>query len=103
MFHYQTNLILLLFILLGVGCVGAPPHEDYALASIAIESAKNAGASKFATGYWNKCLTTYKQAQDDFEERHYGEAKAFFIKARVFAEKAENSARLKRLRSGEVF
>jgi len=73
------------------------------LASIAIESAKNAGASKFATGYWNKCLTSYKLAQDGFEEKHFSEAKAFFIKARVYAEKAENSARLKRLRSGEVF
>lgn len=102
LFRFRTNLILIFTVLLA-GCVGAPPNEDYAMASVAMESAKNAGASKYATGYWNKCLTTYKQAQDGYEEKHYNEAKAFFIKARTYAEKAENSARLKRLRSGEVF
>lgn len=103
MFRYHSNFLALLIGFTLLGCVGNPPNEDYALAYVAMEAAKGAGASKFASGYWNKCLTAYGEAEQQFEDRRYSDARALFNKARVYAEKAENSARLKRLRSGEVF
>ncbi len=101
--HFRNSLIASLIGFTLLGCVGMPPNEDYALAYVAMEAAKGAGASKFASGYWNKCLTIYSEAEQQFEERRYTDAKILFNKARVYAERAENSARLKRLRSGEVF
>lgn len=80
-----------------------PPNDDYAMASIALDAAKASGAPKVASGYWNRALTAYKEGEDHFEQRNYGAAQAAFIRARQNAERAENSARLQRLRSGEVF
>lgn len=85
------------------GCPGLPPNEDYALASVAIDSAKAAGAPKVSVGYWNRAISEFKKGEEAYNDRSYGEAHASFVRARVEAEKAENAARLKRLRSGEVF
>lgn len=80
-----------------------PPNDDYAMASIAIEAAKASGAPKVAVGYWNRALTAFKEGEDLYEQRSFGAAQAAFVRARQNAERAENSARLQRLRSGEVF
>jgi hypothetical protein len=80
-----------------------PPNDDYAMASVALDAAKASGAPKVAVGYWNRALSAFKEGEDLYEQRSYGPAQAAFIRARQNAERAENSARLQRLRSGEVF
>ncbi len=106
LYHCKINffaLIIFLFPIFLGGCASEPPNEDYSLATIAIEAAKVAGAPKVSIGYWSKAQASLKQGEEEYEQREFPQAKASFIKARNFAEKAENAARIKRLRSGEVF
>jgi hypothetical protein len=85
------------------GCVtAAPPVEDYALARAALDAAKIVDAARYSAGYFHKAEQAYKQAVQLYEDREYLEAQAQFRKARDAAERAENSARLIRFKSGEV-
>lgn len=85
------------------GCVTASqPIEEYAFARAAVDAAKAVESSRYSPGYWHQADEAYRKAQILFQEREYSEAKKEFIRARVAAERAENSARLIRLRNGEV-
>lgn len=98
-----TFLILITCLGFISGCVTAPqPIEDYTLARTAIDAAKVVEASRYSPGYWHQAEEAYRKAQVLFQEREYDESRKEFIKARVAAERAENSARLIRLRNGEV-
>lgn len=95
--------ILIAFLGFLSGCVTASrPVEDYTLARTAIDAAKAVESSKYSSGYWHQAEESYRKAQILFQEREFAESKKEFIKARVAAERAENSARLIRLRNGEV-
>jgi hypothetical protein len=85
------------------GCVTAPaPQEEYVLARAAIESARTVESARHSPGNYHQAEEAFRKAKTLFEEREYDEAKDYFIKARVAAEKAENSARLIRFKNGEV-
>jgi hypothetical protein len=85
------------------GCVNAPPPiEDYTLARAAIDAAKAVESSRYSPGFWHQAEESYRRAEALFEEREFDEAKDEFVKARLAAEKAENSARLIRQKNGEV-
>lgn len=85
------------------GCITIPaPVEEFTLARAAIDAARAVESSRFSPGNWHQAEESYRRAQSLFEEREFEEAKQEFVRARVAAEKAENSARLVRQKNGEV-
>jgi len=85
------------------GCVHSQrPIQEYTLADTAIKAAKAVQAVRYSPGYWHEAEEAYRQARILYAEREYEQAADLFNKARLAAEKAENSARLIRLRNGEV-
>jgi hypothetical protein len=86
-----------------VSCVTVPaPIEDYALADTAIKAAKAVQAVRYSPGYWHQAEEFYRQAKILYREREYEQARELFVKARVAAERAENSARLLRQKNGDI-
>ena len=95
--------LIVLFLIAGAGCVHtAAPVLEYALADTAIKAAKTVQAVRYSPGYWYEAEESYRQAKILYNEREYEQARDLFNKARLAAEKSENSARLIRLRNGEV-
>lgn len=94
---------VVLTVLLVAACATTPaPIEDYTLARTALDSARIVEAARYSPGYWHQAEEAYRRAEILFNEREYPEAKKEFVKARLAAEKAENSARLIRQKNGEV-
>jgi len=81
---------------------GPVPVEDYTLARTAMEAARAVEAARYSAGYWHQAEQAYRKAQSLYAEHEYDHARKEFIRARLAAEKAENSARLIRYKSGEV-
>jgi ABC-type uncharacterized transport system auxiliary subunit len=93
----------LAFVLGLAGCVtGTPPNDDYNLARAALEAARVVEAARHSPGYYHQAEEAYRKAKLLYEEREFEQAREEFVKARFAAEKAENSARLIRLKNGEV-
>lgn len=85
------------------GCVTArPPTEDYSLARAAMDAAKAVEAARYSPGYWHQADETYRRAESLYQDHEYSAAQKEFIRARLAAERAENSARLIRQKNGEV-
>lgn len=78
------------------------PLEEYSLARAAIESARAVQAPRHSPGYWHQADEAYRQGRLAFKDRDYATARETFIRARIAAEKAENSARLIRQKTGDV-
>ena len=86
-----------------LSCQTVPvPLEEYTLARAAMEAARNVQAPRHSAGYWNQADQAYRQGQEDFRDHSWSKAREEFIKARLAAEKAENSSRLIRQKTGEV-
>ena len=103
MFKYGLRGLLLVFLFTATSCVHIPPPIlEYVLADTAIKAAKTVQAVRYSPGYWYEAEESYRQAKILYNEREYEQAKDLFVKARVAAEKSENSARLIRMRNGEV-
>ncbi len=98
----EAVFLILLAIFLITACVGPAPIDEYNLAYTAMNSAKQAGATRFATGYYTKANDYYKQAQKYYKDREYEKATLAFKQAKLFAERAENYSALKRAQTGEV-
>jgi tetratricopeptide (TPR) repeat protein len=95
--------IISIILLSLVGCAHvAPPLIEYTLADTAIKAAKAVQAVRYSPGKWHEAEEAYRQARILYNEREYEQAIDLFNKARIAAEKAENSARLTRMRNGEV-
>ena len=100
--RYIQGLFLVLFIAV-VGCqTVSKPTEDYVIARAALDAAKQVEAARYSPGFWNQAEEAYRKAKIFYDDREYEAAKKEFIKAKMAAEKAENSARLIRLKNGEV-
>ena len=85
------------------GCVTTQaPIEEFTLADAAIKAAKSVQAVRYSAGYWHQAEEFYRQARILYREREYEQAKDLFIQARIAAEKAENSARLLRQKTGDI-
>lgn len=96
----SLTLVSLVFL---AGCVSAPaPIEEYALARAAIEAARSVESARYSAGYWHQADEAYRRAIGLFKNQDFAEAREQFIRAKVAAEKAENSARLIRQKNGEV-
>lgn len=98
---YRFFLGALCFLFLGCQTIEAP-IEEWALARTAMDSARAVQAAKYSPGFWHQAEETFKRARVLYKDESYQEAKAEFIAARKAAERAENSARLKRFQNGEV-
>jgi hypothetical protein len=91
------------FLFLATGCITAPPPiEDYTLARTALDAARAVESARHSPGYWSQAEEAYRRAKILYGDRDYEEAKQEFIRARLAAEKAENSARWIRQKNGEV-
>jgi hypothetical protein len=78
------------------------PLDDYALARSAMEAARAVQAPRHSPGYWHQAEQSYRKARILYRDRDYEGAKEEFVHARLAAEKAENSARLIRQKSGDI-
>lgn len=86
-----------------LSCQSVPlPLEEYSLARAAIESARAVQAPRHSPGYWHQADEAYRQGRLSYKDRDYLKARKSFIRARIAAEKAENSARLIRQKTGDV-
>lgn len=93
--------ILVFSVILGCQTVPAP-IDDYALARAAIDAARSVQAARHSPGYWHQAEEAYRKGRIFFDDRDYAKAKEQFVRARFAAEKAENSARLIRQKTGDV-
>lgn len=97
---YWLGAVVCIFL---IACNTTPaPIEEYAIARAAIEAARSVESARYSPGFWHQADEAYRQAVTRFKERDFLEAKELFVKARIAAEKAENSARLIRQKNGEV-
>lgn len=96
-------IVIVGLLLNGAGCAGTPPINEYTYARTALEAAKRAGAPRYAPGFWSRAEESYRRAEKLYNDRYYDEALDEFENARIYAEKAENSTRLKKFKSGEGF
>ena len=84
------------------GCETLPPLDDYSLARSAMESATLVESGKYSPGFMHKAEAAYQRAEAFFHDNEFEQARGEFRSARLWAEKAENSARLIRFKNGEV-
>ena len=95
--------VMAMMALLIVSCQTTPqPLEEYSLARAAIEAARAVQAPRHSPGYWHQADEAYRQGRLYYKDRDYSSARDEFIRARLAAEKAENSARLIRQKTGDV-
>src|SRR3954463_2824389 len=80
-----------------------PPYEDYTIARAAVRSAQEADSARFAAGTWSKAEGYYRQGEKAYREFEFGSAKRNFIQATRWAERAEDTTRLKKFESGDSF
>lgn len=86
-----------------VSCQTVPaPIEDYSLARAAVEAARAVQAARHSPGYWHQAEEAYRKGRIYYDDRDFAKAKEQFVRARLAAEKAENSARLIRQRTGDI-
>ena len=107
LFRQQTTLAVSLFtISLAVffltACETLAPIDDFSLARSAMESATLVESGKYSPGFMHKAEAAYQRAEAFFHDKDYDQARGEFRSARLWAEKAENSARLIRFKNGEV-
>jgi hypothetical protein len=94
--------VVLMFSLI-VGCATTPPPvEEFTLARAALDAARSVEASRFSPGFWHQAEDAFRKAKILYQEREFTGAKEEFLRAKLAAEKAENSTRLIRLKNGEV-
>ena len=86
-----------------IACAGPKPVEDMVLAKAALDAAKEVGATSSASGYWYRAEENFRKGKKALRDHYNYDAKEYFVKAREYAEKAENSTRLKKFKSGEGY
>lgn len=91
-----------MLLVLPLGCAGPKPYEDYAIAYVALRSAKKAEASRYSPGYWSKAERLYREGQQAYKDNTNEKAKKLFHLSQKYAEKAENVTRLRKFQTGGV-
>lgn len=85
------------------GCTSVTfPIQEYTLARSALQSAEQNDAERLTPLLFQQAQDAYKQAENHYREKEYEEARILFMKSRKLAEKAENIARIKKSKTGEV-
>jgi len=82
-------------------CAGPKPIKEYALSKSALSRAKIAGAESLSNGWYYKADTTFDQAVKAYDENDNLVARDLFIRSRRYSERAENSSRVQKFKSGD--
>ncbi len=82
-------------------CAGPKPIKEYALSQVALRKAKSAGAESLANGWYYKADIAFKKAKKAYEDNDNIVAKDLFVKSRRYSERAENSSRVQKFKSGD--
>lgn len=82
--------LLLVLSLAPAGCGGNPPEKEIKEAARAIETARTAGADRYAHGGFAEAQASLKRAEDAVAERDYRQALNFALDSR---ERAQNAAK----------
>ena len=96
----KKSLLILLFFVTGCQTDKAPILE-YTIALTAITAAENASAMQLAPGYWNRAQQFYQKGQMHYKKREYQLSSEAFRRATLYAERAEDMARIKKVQSGD--
>ena len=95
----KKSLFVLLFFI--AGCqTNSALVLDYTIAFTAIEAAEKASAMQLAPGYWNRAQQFYQKGQMHYKKREYDLSSEAFRQATLYAERAEDMARVKKVQSG---
>lgn len=87
-----------------VGCVTPPPpYEDYTIARTAIRAAQDVDSPRFAAGWWAKADESYRKGEQAYKDVEFEQAQKYFRSAIRYAERAEDTTRLKKFESGDTF
>ena len=82
-------------------CVGPRPLKEFTLARTAVDYARYVGAPHLAPGFFYKAEQHYNKGVECLKKNARYEARDHFVKAKKYAEKAENKTRIKKFQSGE--
>ena len=81
------------------GCVNkAVVHEEYNLAQVALKSAEESEAKRYASRYFSSSRKYMKWGEEAYKKQEYKRATEYFKRCRYYSEKAENVSRLKMLK-----
>ncbi len=101
--NFLYKIVFVLFCFAFTSCVtAAPPLKEYVLAKAAIDAAKSVQAARYSPGFWHQAEEYYRKAKIYYGDKEFELATQYFILARTSAEKAENSSRLLKQKSGDV-
>lgn len=89
------------FLYILTACASVQPNQEYALAHLALSTAKKFEADKFSPKSYSKALSFYRKAVAFYKKQNYEEAENFFAKSINLAEKAELKARIRKLQESE--
>ena len=97
----KKSLVILLFFVTGCQTDIAPPVLEYTIALTAVKAAEKANAVHLAPGYWNRAQQFYQKGQMHYKKHEYYLSSEAFRQTTLYAEKAEDMARLKKVQSGD--
>jgi hypothetical protein len=72
------------------------PNVDLVLAREAFQSAQEVDAAKYSPANYHRAEESYRSAMNNYKNRSYEEAILDFRAAKIYAERAENAARVQR-------
>ncbi len=72
------------------------------MARAALEAARDVQAARLSPGFWHQAEEAYRKGRLLYQDSRWDEARIEFMRAKQAAEKAENSARLNRQRTGDI-
>jgi hypothetical protein len=82
-------------------CATESTNVDYVLAREAYVAAEEVDAAKYSPAAFHRAEEAYRKGLALYKKRSYREANAEFKSAKVFSERAEDSARIARQKAGE--
>lgn len=99
---FKSKFLILCLLTYGLtACATNRPAAEYVLAREALVSAREVDSARYAPGFYYKAEEAFRHGVNSYQNRSYGAALEFFKETMVYAEKAENSARVHRQKSGE--
>ena len=99
----KGHLLLCPFFIALIGCVNpGPTIQEYNLAEVALRSAKDSEAKRYAPKVFSQARRYMRKAERAYKDRYYSRSEEYFKKSRYYSEKAENIARVKMFKQGEV-
>ena len=84
-------------------CVSTRNFEEYALASAAMEAAKQSRAVQMSPSYYSRARSQFGIGLVAFQNKHYDRANEHFQRARKLAEKAELISYIKKSQGGSLY